>query len=103
MDKTYVFDNNDGGCGYNGMMGLVASLCQQRGLDPNLVAALMNNNRGYEDAMREMRNGYHERRDNVTHYGAGGRILYRNDDDREMWDDEVEYRRRRDSRGRYTN
>lgn len=49
MDKTYVFDNNDGGCGNNGMMGLVASLCQQRGLDPNLVAALMNNNRGYGD------------------------------------------------------
>lgn len=49
MDKTYVFDSNDGGCGNNGMMGLVASLCQQRGLDPNLVAALMNNNRGYGD------------------------------------------------------
>lgn len=46
MDKTYVFDNNDGGCGNNGMMGLVASLCQQRGLDPNMVAAMMNNNRG---------------------------------------------------------
>lgn len=49
MDKTYVFDNNDGGCGGNGMMGLIASLCNQRGLDPNLVAALMNNNRGYGD------------------------------------------------------
>lgn len=56
---------------------------------------------GYEDAMREMSDGYHERRGNVTHYGAGGRILYRNDDDREMWDDEVEYRRRRDSMGRF--
>lgn len=65
--------------------------------DPELLDAY---ECGYEDAMREMRDGYHERRDNVTHYGAGGRILYRNDD-REMWDDEVEYRRRRDSRGRY--
>lgn len=24
-DRTYVFDNNDGGCGGNGMMGLIAS------------------------------------------------------------------------------
>lgn len=46
MDKTYVFDNNDGGCGGNGMMGLIASLCSQRGLDPNMVAALMNNRNG---------------------------------------------------------
>lgn len=46
MDKTYVFDNSDGGCGGNGMMGLIASLCQNRGLDPNMVAAMMNNNRG---------------------------------------------------------
>lgn len=45
-DRTYVFDNNDGGCGGNGMMGLIASLCQNRGLDPNMVAAMMNNNRG---------------------------------------------------------
>lgn len=44
-DKTYVFDNAEGGCN-NGMMGLVASLCQNRGLDPNMVAAMMNNNRG---------------------------------------------------------
>ena len=54
---------------------------------------------GYEDAMREMSDGYHERRGNVTHYGAGGRILYRHNPeyDREMWDDDddVEYRRRR--------
>lgn len=41
-EKTYVFDN-DGGNSNNGMMGLVASLCQNRGLDPNMVAALMNN------------------------------------------------------------
>ena len=54
---------------------------------------------GYEDAMREMSDGYHERRGNVTHLGAGGRILYRHNPeyDREMWDDDddVEYRRRR--------
>lgn len=56
---------------------------------------------GYEDAMREMSDGYHERRGNVTHYGAGGRILYRRDDDRMYDDDDVEYRRRRDSMGRY--
>ena len=55
---------------------------------------------GYEDALREMRDGYYERRGNVTHYGAGGRILYREEPD---WEDdgEVVYRRRRDSRGRY--
>lgn len=55
---------------------------------------------GYEDAMREMSDGYHERRGNTTHYGAGGRILYREEPE---WDDdgEVAYRRRRDSRGRY--
>lgn len=56
---------------------------------------------GYKKAMREMESdGYHERRGNVTHYGAGGRILYREEPE---WDDDgdVEYRRRRDSRGRY--
>lgn len=66
--------------------------------DPELLDAY---ECGYEDAMREMRDGYHERRDNVTHYGAGGRILYRDDRDREMWDDDIDYRRRRDSRGRF--
>lgn len=45
MDKTYVFDNDDGGFG--GMSGLVASLCQQRGLDPNMVMAMMNNRNGF--------------------------------------------------------
>lgn len=45
-DRTYVFDNNDGGCNNSGMMGLIASLCQNRGLDPNAVLAMMNNNRG---------------------------------------------------------
>ena len=40
MDKTYVFDN--AGSGFGDMSGLVASLCQQRGLDPNMVMAMMN-------------------------------------------------------------
>lgn len=43
MEKTYVFDNGGDGCGSGGMMGLIASLCQNRGLDPNMVAAMMNN------------------------------------------------------------
>lgn len=41
MDKTYVFDN--AGSGFGDMSGFVASLCQQRGLDPNMVMAMMNN------------------------------------------------------------
>lgn len=45
-EKTYVFDNDGGGCGNSGMMGLIASMCQNRGLDPNMVAALMNNRNG---------------------------------------------------------
>lgn len=57
---------------------------------------------GWCEAMGES-DGYYERRGNVTHYGAGGRILYRHDPERDMWDDydEVEYRRRRDARGRF--
>ena len=48
MEKTYVFDTNSGHTN-DGMMGLIASLCQQRGLDPNMVAAMMNNRgEGYE-------------------------------------------------------
>lgn len=44
-EKTLVFDN-----GNDSMMGLIASLCQQRGLDPNMVAAMMNNRgNGYGD------------------------------------------------------
>lgn len=46
MEKTYVFDTNSGRS--DGMMGLIASLCQQKGLDPNMIAALMNNRGGYE-------------------------------------------------------
>lgn len=69
--------------------------------DPELMEAYECGKKdGWREAMEEVE-GYHERRGNVTHLGAGGRILYRNDDDSEMWDDEVEYRRRRDNRGRY--
>lgn len=68
--------------------------------DPELMEAYECGKKdGWRAAMEEV-DGYHERRGNVTHYGAGGRILYR-DDDREMWDDDVEYRRRRDSMGRF--
>lgn len=42
MERTYVFDNGGNECG-GGMMGLIASLCQNRGIDPNMVAAMMNN------------------------------------------------------------
>jgi len=41
--KTYVF-GNDGNS--NGMLGLLAPLLQQRGLDPNMVMAMMNNRNG---------------------------------------------------------
>lgn len=41
--KTFVFpDNNFGG----GMLGCLAPLLQQRGLDPNMVFAMMNNRNG---------------------------------------------------------
>ena len=66
--------------------------------DPELMEAY---ECGYADAMREVydEDDYSERRGSVTHYGAGGRILYRHNPeyDREMWDDDddVEYRRRR--------
>lgn len=40
-ERTYVFDNAESGCG--GMTGLIASLCQNRGMDPNAVLAMMNN------------------------------------------------------------
>ena len=50
MDKTYVFDNNDGGCcGGNNMMPLIAALCQNRGVDPNMLAAMMNNRNDWGD------------------------------------------------------
>ena len=68
--------------------------------DPELMEAYECGKKdGWREAMEES-DGYHERRGNVTHYGAGGRILYREEPE---WDDDgdVEYRRRRDSRGRY--
>lgn len=68
--------------------------------DPELMEAYECGKKdGWREAMEES-DGYHERRGNVTHYGAGGRILYREEPE---WDDdgEVVYRRRRDSRGRY--
>lgn len=49
-DKTFVFDNAESGCSSNGLMGLIGSLCQNRGLDPNAVFAMMNNRgNGYGD------------------------------------------------------
>lgn len=47
MDRTYVFDNNDGGCNGNGMTALLASLCQNRGIDPNLLVGMMNSRNGW--------------------------------------------------------
>lgn len=41
--KTYVFGNDAN----NGMLGLIASLLQKQGLDPNMVMAMMNNRGGF--------------------------------------------------------
>lgn len=46
MSDTKIFSLGDSGMGGGGMASLIASLCQNRGLDPNMVAAMMNNNRG---------------------------------------------------------
>lgn len=67
--------------------------------DPELMEAY---ECGFADAMRKVydEDGYHERRGNITHLGAGGRVMYRHDDD--MYDDgDVEYRRRRRANGRF--
>ena len=40
-ESTKIFSFPEGGSG--GMAPLIASLCQNRGLDPNMVAAMMNN------------------------------------------------------------
>lgn len=40
--KTYVFGNE--GTGNNGMLGLLAPLLQQRGVDPNVLLAMKNSN-----------------------------------------------------------
>ena len=67
--------------------------------DPELMEAYECGKKdGWREAMEEV-DGYHERRGNVTIYGEGGGILYR--DDERDWDDEIEYRRRRDRMGRY--
>lgn len=67
--------------------------------DPELMEAYECGKKdGWREAMEEI-DGYHERRGNVTTYDEGGRILYR--DDERDWDDEIEYRRRRDRMGRY--
>ena len=68
--------------------------------DPELMEAYECGRKdGWREAMEES-DVYHERRGNTTHYGAGGRILYREEPE---WDDdgEVAYRRRRDSMGRF--
>ena len=44
MSDTKIF-SLDGGMGSGGMAPLIASLCQNRGVDPNMLAALMNNSR----------------------------------------------------------
>lgn len=43
-DRTYVFDNADGGFGGNGMGALIASLCNKQGIDPGYLMAMMNQN-----------------------------------------------------------
>ncbi len=45
MSDTKIFSLSDANSS-NSMAPLIASLCQNRGLDPNMVAAMMNNNRG---------------------------------------------------------
>ena len=50
MSDTKIFSLDNGVCG-GGMAPLIASLCQNRGVDPNLMAALMNNNRNGWDGM----------------------------------------------------
>lgn len=42
--KTYVFGNDSNS---NGLIGLLAPMLQQRGLDPNMVMAMMNNRSGF--------------------------------------------------------
>ena len=68
--------------------------------DPELMEAYECGKKdGWREAMEEVE-GYHERRGNVTHLGAGGRILYR--EEPEWDDDDVEYRRyRRNRMGRF--
>lgn len=48
MSETKIFSMPSEGSG-SGMWPVIASLCNQRGLDPNMVAAMMNNRNGYGD------------------------------------------------------
>lgn len=41
--KTYVFGNDAN----NGMLGVISSMLQKQGLDPNMVMAMMNNRNGF--------------------------------------------------------
>lgn len=84
---------------YNRMGGEIYYRRDKYEHDPELLDAY---ECGYEDAIREMSDDYSERRGNVTHYGAGGRVLYRHEPNRDMWDDgEIEYRRRRRANGQF--
>lgn len=42
--KTYVFDTNSSGTNIGGMLGYLAPLLQQRGVDPNMLLAMNNRN-----------------------------------------------------------
>lgn len=46
-DKIFMFDN-PASSGSNGIMSLIPALLQNKGLDPNLVAALMNGNKNQD-------------------------------------------------------
>ena len=46
MSDTKIFSLGENSLGGSGMAPLIASLCQNRGVDPNMLAAMMNNNRG---------------------------------------------------------
>ncbi len=37
-DRTYVFDNDGGGCGGGGIWAILPALLQRQGVDPNLIA-----------------------------------------------------------------
>lgn len=48
MSDTKIFSFPDGGsCGNNGLLGILAPMLQQRGLDPNLLLAMNANNGGF--------------------------------------------------------
>lgn len=110
--------------GFGDMSGLVASLCQQRGLDPNMVMAMMNNRGvGYGEGGWFMwiiillifgwggfgGNGWGGRGNaqgfadlgNLVNNDAGRELYPRGGYDRDYDRDDYSERRRRDSRGRY--